>query len=278
MKVASHEIAEVGLRTELALRAMEFARSRKLLMARTDGVVPGVIFGESDCGLHGNFHLHSYRAIRNHVDWTKRLEKVHTAYKRSRARADWAWKELDCAHSSDALLMNIFCYPEIMTVPGVRSLIGTAIDADPEFGFKPRTPLLNGRFDNSEIDMRLGSVLFEAKLTESNFQTARFDLVERYRDFEEVFEREELPVREDKFFSYQLIRGVLAAHALNASFCVLCDARRPDLIEAWYRIMRAVRLFDLRCRLQLLTWQELASHVPEDLQEFLAEKYGIRPR
>jgi predicted NUDIX family NTP pyrophosphohydrolase len=272
------EIPEVGLRTELALLALQFAQSRSLLMARTDGAVPGVIFGESDSGLHGNFHTYSYRAIRNHIHWAKRLEKVHTAYKRSRARADWAWKELDCAHSSDALLMNIFCYPGIMAVPGVRSLIGTAIDAVPEFGVKPRTPLSNGRFDNSEIDMRLGSILFEAKLTESNFQTARLDLVERYRDFEEVFDRAELPVRDDKFFSYQLIRGVLAAHAANASFCVLCDARRPDLMEAWYRIMRAVRLFDLRCRLQLLTWQELASHVPADLQQYLAEKYGIHPR
>jgi len=36
-----------------------------------------------------------------------------------------------------------------------------------------------------------------------------------------------------------------------------------------------VRLYDLRCRLKLLTWQELAGVVPGDLQEFLALKYGI---
>jgi hypothetical protein len=278
MELASYEIGEIGLRTELALRALQFAQVRKLLMARTDGAVPGVIFGESDSGLHGNFHPHSYQAIRHHPNWAKRLEKVHTAYKRSRARADWAWKELDCAHSSDALLMNIFCHPDIVTTAGVPGLLGASLNAAPEFGFKPRTPLSNSRFDNSEIDMRLGSVFFEAKLTESNFQTARLDLVARYRDFDEVFDRDELPRRDDKFLSYQLIRGVLAAHAGDASFCVLCDARRPDLTEAWYRIMRAVRLFDLRCRLQLLTWQELAAYVPADLQQFLAEKYGIHPR
>ena len=76
---------------------------------------------------------------------------------------------------------------------------------------------------------------------------------------------------------YQLIRGVLAAHATGGSFCVLCDARRPDLIENWYSVMRAVRSCVLRCRLQLLTWQELAAVLPRSLQKFLAAKYGITP-
>jgi pimeloyl-ACP methyl ester carboxylesterase len=53
-----------------------------------------------------------------------------------------------------------------------------------------------------------------------------------------------------------LIRGVLAAHATGGSFSVLCDARRPDLIENWHLVMRAVRSCVLRCRLQSLTWQE----------------------
>jgi hypothetical protein len=41
--------------------------------------------------------------------------------------------------------------------------------------------------------------------------------------------------------------------------------------------MRAVRLSELRCRLKLLTWQELATVLPADLQQFLAVKYGIFP-
>lgn len=69
--------------------------------------------------------------------------------------------------------------------------------------------------------------------------------------------------------------NVLAARALNASFCVLADARRPDLIEAWYGTMRAVRPVDLRLRCKVLTWQELAAVVPPRLQAFLDEKYGI---
>src|SRR6202012_6168991 len=46
-------------------------------------------------------------------------------------------------------------------------------------------------------------------------------------------------------------------------------------VETWYAVMRAVRSFELRCRLKLLTWQELAGVVPDELREFLAEKYGI---
>jgi hypothetical protein len=71
------------------------------------------------------------------------------------------------------------------------------------------------------------------------------------------------------------IRGVLAAYATGGSFCVLCDARRPDLIEDWYSVMRAVKSCVLRCRLQLLTWQELTTVLSRSLRKFLAEKYGI---
>jgi hypothetical protein len=100
-------------------------------------------------------------------------------------------------------------------------------------------------------------------------------LIERYRDLEEVFDVGELPVRGGRVIGYQLIRGTLAAHASGSSFCVLCDGRRPELVETWYAVMRAVKSFELRCRLKLLTWQELAGVVPLELREFLREKYGI---
>ena len=192
-----------------------------------------------------------------------------------RARADWKWMELDCANSSDALLMNVFCHPGVVECAGVRATLGIAAGAMPEFGVKPRTPLHGGKRDNTEVDMRVGDLLVEAKLTESDFQSAKAALVERYRDLREVFEVEELPVRGGRVVGYQLIRGTLAAHATGCSFCVLCDARRPELVETWYAVMRAVRSFELRCRLKLLTWQELAGVVPGELREFLAEKYGI---
>jgi hypothetical protein len=55
----------------------------------------------------------------------------------------------------------------------------------------------------------------------------------------------------------------------------LLDARRPDLIEGWYAVIRCVRSFELRTRLQVLTWQELAPALPKTLQKFLGIKYGI---
>lgn len=265
----------LSLRTELSIRSLNHALRYRYLHERTDGQIPSILFGCDETGRHGNFHPGSYSKICSTPTWSKRLEKIHTGYKKSRLRANWCWKELDCSNSSDALLMNIFCHPGFAASSAVRALLGTTPSDVPQFGVKPRTPLHNGRKDNTEIDMRLGDLLVEAKLTESDFQVADPRLVLRYLDLETVFEVGELPLRENKFVSYQLIRGILAAYAAQGSFCVLCDARRPDLIERWYRVMRAVCLYDLRCRLKLLTWQELASVASPSLQEFLALKYGI---
>ena len=123
--------------------------------------------------------------------------------------------------------------------------------------------------------MKLGSLLVEAKLTESDFQTRAADMVEGYRNFRDVFDRRMLPKLRNKYASYQLIRNVLAAYALGLSFCVILDARRPDLIEAWYAVMRCVRTAELRTRCQVLTWQELSENLPTQLQRFLRNKYGI---
>ena len=184
-------------------------------------------------------------------------------------------------------------------------------------GGKPVFPLRSGLVDRTEVDMRWGSLLMEAKLTETDFQTRKAAVVEAYRDFDEVFDRELLPrtaipmgrrkeaiefpenysqeyeepvldaalfpavIRpavvavEPGYSGYQLIRNVLAAYAQGASFCVLHDQRRPDLREAWFRVMAAVRQGDLRVRLKVLTWQELAAFLPAALEEFLAVKYGI---
>lgn len=80
---------------------------------------------------------------------------------------------------------------------------------------------------------------------------------------------------ESGYASYQLIRNVLAAHATGASFCVIHDQRRPDLTEAWFDIMHAVKTAEMRVRLKVLTWQELVPLLPAGLREFLDLKYGI---
>ena len=69
----------------------------------------------------------------------------------------------------------------------------------------------------------------------------------------------------------------MAAYANGCSFCVFLDARRPDLLESWYAVMRAVRMAEMRVRCKALTWQELSEALPPKLQKFLDVKYGIVP-
>ena len=173
--------------------------------------------------------------------------------------------------------MNIFCYPGVTRRMQVCRILGLDPGSGPEFGFMPRIPLLSEATERTEIDMKLGNKIFEAKLTEGDFQIQRAELVEGYRDFRDIFECRHLPRRGRKYVSYQLIRNVLAAHALSLDSCTLLDARRPDLLEDWYGIVRCIRFADLRARCKVLTWQELTPSLPDALQRFLSVKYGIAP-
>ena len=318
------------LRRELSLRARDIARTRNLLHDLSPDDDPIVLFGRDTSGHHGNFHSASWARICASPDWLRRLAKPHTGYRRARALANWPWMELDSANSSDALLMNIFCHPQVFNseelAPATAALIGVDLSSKPCFGIHPRVPLhpnAKGRAltDRTEIDMQLGDLFVEAKLTETGFQNARPALIHRYRDLETVFDVSKLPRMErteiiptaiypddepsydestpiltpnfdtipappptrpiaidrQPFQGYQLIRNVLAAFAADKSFCVLTDARRHDLIETWQAVLAAVHYPGFTWRLKLLTWQELATALPTDLQQFLDAKYGITP-
>ena len=314
------------LRRELALRNRRWSRGRPHV--ESYGREPVIVYfpeGEH----HGNFFDPAYAAIVHRPDWMRRLKKAHTG-RRSLPRAERPWCELDSSTSSDALLMNVFCTPGVLESPRLRSFLGVGDKSDAVFGWKARVPLKNGRTDTTEVDLRWGSLLIEAKLTESDFQTRAASVVEGYRDFEAVFSPDLLPRvalrtvrrREPAEFAeeytqerdasegssdpdaaavardyqaslveqaylatpavpgyagYQLIRNVLAASAHGCSFCVVHDDRRPDLREAWFTVMAAVNSADLRVRLKVTTWQELAPLLPDDLQQFLNLKYGIVP-
>jgi hypothetical protein len=260
------------LRQELNTRNLEYARSRKLAHVCSYGENAIVVY-EASNGSHGNFLDVSYRAILRNPAWSRRIGKIHTTAAHHLPKADHRWKELDSCMSSDALLMNVFCHPG--SLKSAFSILGVQSGESPQFGFRPRVPLLNGHSDRTEVDMKLGSLLVEAKLTESDFQSKAAEVVESYRDFGDVFDRQMLPKLRKKYASYQLIRNVLAAHALALSFCVLLDARRPDLMEAWYAVMRCVRRAELRTRCHVLTWQELSQSLPLQLQRFLRNKYGV---
>ncbi len=86
--------------------------------------------------------------------------------------------------SSDALLMNIFCTPAVQHSAAIRHALGVDLHAEPEFGWKARPARQRPRRDRTEVDMRWGSLLIEAKLTESDFQTRAASIVESYRDFD----------------------------------------------------------------------------------------------
>jgi hypothetical protein len=303
------------LRHELTLRARAWAVGRPHV--ESYGANPVVVFApEGSC--HGNFYPLSYQSLIERAEWARRFNKVHAQGRSLPLPEDPTrrWRELDSSMSSDALLMNIFCAPGVAESPTVRALLGIdAAAAAPEFGFRARIPLSSNHFDRTEVDLHWGDLLAEAKLTESNFQTARPDLVLAYRDLEAVFDpsllptaalpaarqrtaaeypedytQEEIrvapedwqPTLQDPprattpgFASYQLVRNVLAAHTLGLRFAVLLDQRRPDLLEAWFQVLAAVRSAELRTRLLTLTWQELASALPSGLREFLDIKYGI---
>jgi hypothetical protein len=320
------------LRLELMARNRSYALAH--LHVESYGTPPVIVYEPAE-GRHGNFYLPAYEAITARADWMRRFDKVHTQGKRSLPKPSYdlarKWRELDSSMSSDALLMNVFCTPGVAEIGALRDALGVEGEAEPVFGWKARVPLANGRFDRTEVDMRFGSLLVEAKLTESDFQTREASIVEAYRDFDSVFDPELLPqvelvsarrrdavefpesysqefesvidttlpmaeLREIQevsasnlaaeaynagrasvqgYLGYQLIRNVLAAYATNSSFCVIHDERRPDLREAWFDVMGAVRSAEMRTRLKVVTWQELAAYLPEELQEFLDLKYGI---
>jgi hypothetical protein len=265
-----------ALRQDLIARNSSYASLNLLPHVTSFGELPVVVYQQSECGQHhGNFIAASYRAILRRPEWRKRLQKVHTQGRRSLPAKDGSWRELDSSLSSDALLMNIFCYPGVTRRMEVCRILGFSPGNLPEFGFMPRVPLLSEAIELTEIDMKLGNMLFEAKLTEGDFQIQRSELVEQYRDLREVFEPRQLPRTKRKYVSYQLIRNVLAAHALDLDFCTLLDARRPDLLEDWYSIARCMRSANLRTRCKVLTWQELSLCLPASLQRFLSAKYGI---
>ncbi|HEU5352190.1 MAG TPA: hypothetical protein VFU55_11390 [Terracidiphilus sp.] len=308
-----------GLREEICARNRELARGRAHV--ESYGSAPVVVYAPEG-GRHGNFMDASYQAICARADWMRRFAKVHTGA-RGLPKAQRKWRELDSCTSSDALLMNVFCHPQTLERAAVRRILGVEPDAEPEFGWRARVPLKNGRADRTEVDMKLGDLLVEAKLTEADFQVREARVVEAYRDFEAVFDRQGLPrlamrktrrrtaaefpeaftqeweetaeddaaarefqaeiaararegeAFEEGFAGYQLIRNALAAAATGMRFCVLHDARRPDLREQWFRVMAAVRQAELRVRLSVLTWQELAGVLGAEAQEFLEVKYGI---
>ena len=241
------------------------------------GRLANVVHAPDGVGGHGNFLFASYRRILARPDWARRLEKSYTGGQHL-PRAGDRWRaELECASSSDALLLNIFCYPGVLRRTAVCQLLGIEAGLQPSFGVRADLAMRNGEVDRTEFDMRLGSTVAEAKLTEGGFGRASRERLLRYDDVESVFDLALLPHRSNGFQGYQLIRGILAALQSEAEgrYLVLLDARRADLAELCFRVLSAVRRAEDRHRLRLRTWQELAAVLPARLQSFPEERFGI---
>lgn len=264
------------LRKELARRAKRFAIANGLThyesLARRN---PTVLYpAEPGKSRHGNFNDLSYEAILANVSWAERLAKPHprpTALPNDR-RADA--KELDSSNSSDALLMNCFCYPG-SAERILRGCLKMTPTGPVEFGVGGKAPLRNGNLDTTELDMRIGNIVCESKLTESDFTSKRASVVEAYRDICDVFDPGMLPRVKGDYQSYQLIRNVLVAAAHGYDLVVLCDGRRPDLLRHWWTVHAAIRDPGLRAHSHFLLWQEVTEACPGPLREYLRQKYGL---
>ena len=79
--------------------------------------IPSVVYASDAEGGHGNFLPASYRRIQANPAWAERLNKSYTGARQLPRAADRWRGELECATSSDALLMNVFCYPGVYGDP-----------------------------------------------------------------------------------------------------------------------------------------------------------------
>ena len=268
---------QLQLRKELAERAERFAAANGLAHYKSCGKSPTILFeAEAATSRHGNFNDESYAAILANASWAKRLEKPHSRRGALPKDRQGDARELDSSNSSDALLMNCFCYPgaaERILDACLRTTTTGTVEV--EFGVRGNVPRRNGNPDTTELDMRVGNIVCEAKLTEGDFTSQHATVVEAYRDLHDVFDASLLPRVGGRYQSYQLIRNVLAAAAHECHFVLLCDGRRPDLLQRWRTVHAAIRHPDLRARAHCLLWQEVAAACPAPLREYLCQKYGL---
>jgi restriction endonuclease-like protein len=265
----------LALKEQLQQRAKAWAAVPGISSYQSIGKSATVIFERSAAGdAHGNFFDASWTAILANPAWESRTHKVHTQRKALPTLKASSAMETDSSNSSDALLMNCFCYPDAVSeILGGLELVVSSPKV--EFGVKAQVPLADGQFDATEIDMRIGEVLFEAKLTEEDFTSRPMAQVVRYKGIVESFDLAALPTHGGEVRGYQLVRNVLAAKHHQARLVVLVDQRRPDLLQEWWQVHASIIDSSLRARCGFRTWQQVAAASPRQLQVFLESKYGV---
>lgn len=212
-----------------------------------------------------NFHHKTWSNIKGNENWLKRSEKKHTHF------SDGTF-EMQSSNSSDALLMNIFCFPGFFNWSGPKKILKIDQCKDIQFGWNPEFENENKNHP-TEIDLKIGDNIFEAKMTESSFTAKEKDVVYSYADFNKVFNDRNLVDGENSIKHYQLIRNVLTAYKYNYNFTVLLDESRIDLIRDFTEVLKAIKIIDLKQRINFVTWQELVHACGEELREYIIEKY-----
>lgn len=208
-----------------------------------------------------NFHNRTFANISTKPKFKDRLEKSHTNA--------GGYKEMQSSNSSDALLMNIFANPNILKWKGVRDLLKVNKDDCIKFGWNPE---FENETTKTEIDMKIGNTIFEAKLTEEDFEAIEMRLVMAYANVEQLLDFDVL-LHEVNKFQYQLIRNLLTAHKYGNNFFLLIDETRIDLIKNFYQVKMAIKDKELSAKFNFLTWQEITQKLGDDLKIYITKKY-----
>jgi len=193
-----------GIREQIRSRAEAALEVAPGSGYRSLGQNPTILFHELDGGAsHGNFYTPAWTAIRASPEWAARLSKPHSQKRALPPQYQAAARELDSSNSSDALLMNCFCPPGASAI-GAGVMGAEPLPATPQFGWNAHVALTDGTFNETEVDMRLGDTLVEAKLTEATFTEREKAHVLRYAAVAEVFSLDALPGDKVHFAGYQL--------------------------------------------------------------------------
>lgn len=221
------------------------------------------------CNLADAFHHASYLSIAGNPQCAHRLQKSHQRVS--------GFREMQSSNSSDALLMNVFCHPQISTWGGVRNLLGFD-PVNPQFGIEAHVAKLgepNG--DATEIDMAVADYFIEAKLTEADFTDKDITEVNKYTALVSCFDVHFLPRNADntRYKSYQIIRNLLAAIQHDKNYMLICDAGRSDLVRDYWETVSCLKDIKHRKRCRVVFWQEIAKNSGKDLKDFLESRYGI---
>lgn len=209
-----------------------------------------------------SFHPDTFANICKNIAYKKRLDKTHPNVP--------GFKEMQSSNSSDALLMNIFAHPKIKEWKSLRDLISIDQSDKIEFGWNP--VFANETNHKTEIDMKIGNSIFEAKLTEKDFTQKELKVVLTYSNVENIIDLKDL-TNNNIVSNYQLIRNLLAAEKYDYKFNLLIDETRTDLIREFYKVKNAIKVKYLLDNFNFLTWQEIANSVGLELKNYVTEKY-----